>query len=180
MTRFFPCIGLSVATVLCLCASAVADGTEPATSKVFSSPAEAVKGTFEGATVLWGGRIFERETSDGKTCVGVVAFPLNRKDARPNTRAQPGQVFYACSTAALDASDYAAGRQIAVAGKLGPIRERIVGHSCAHLPRTANLSFRGTTVDQAAEGCKARMPVVFIADGHTWADPPDAHPPEFM
>lgn len=170
----------TLAACIGLCASMAASGADTTALKAFSSPAEAAKGASEGATVLWGGRIFEREASAGQTCIGVVAFPLSRKDARPDTRAQPGQVFYACSAAALDANDYAAGRQVAVAGKVGPVRERIVGRTCMHLPGNANLSYRGTTVDQVAEGCKARMPVVFIADGHTWADPPGVHPPEFM
>ncbi|MEO7325735.1 MAG: Slp family lipoprotein [Dokdonella sp.] len=178
MTRFSS--GITLSACIGLCASLFASAADSPTSKVFSSPAEAAKGAFEGATVLWGGRIFERETVDGHNCVGVVAFPLSRKDARPDTRAKPGQVFYACSAAALDANDYAAGRQVAVAGKVGPVRERIVGGTCMHLPGNANLSYRGTTLDQVADGCRARMPVVFIADGHTWADPPDSHPPEFM
>jgi hypothetical protein len=157
-----------------------ASGVGATPSRVFSSPAEAARGAHDGATVLWGGRIFEREGSDGKNCVGVVAFPLSRKDARPDTRAEPGQIFYACTETALDPDDYAVGRQVAVAGKIGPIRERIVSRSCTRLPRSANVSYRGTAVDQGAEGCVAHMPVVFISDGHTWPDPPVAHPPEFM
>lgn len=178
MTRFLR--GISITAAIGLCASLTASGADPARSKVFSSPAEAAKGAFEGATVLWGGRIFERETSDGQHCIGVVAFPLSRKDGRPDTRAQPGQIFYACSAVALDANDYAAGRQVAVAGKVGPIRQRIVGRTCTHVPGNANLSYRGTVVEQVAEGCQARMPVVFVDDGRTWADPPEAHPPQFM
>ncbi|MEO5625800.1 MAG: Slp family lipoprotein [Dokdonella sp.] len=178
MTSYCP--GIRLTAFIGLCASLIASGADPATSKVFSSPAEGAKGTFEGATVLWGGRIFERETIDAQNCVGVVAFPLSRKDARPDTRAQPGQVFYACSSAALDANDYAAGRQVAVAGTVGPVRERVIGRTCMHLPGNANLSYRGTTVEQIAGRCRARLPVVFIADGRTWADPPEAHPAEFM
>lgn len=174
-------LGFALLAMLGAGAAAAGHGTETAAaSKVFSSPAVAARGGFDGTTVLWGGRIFERDNTDGQNCVGVVAFPLSRKDARPDTRSNPGQVFYACSSEALDAGDYAVGRQIAVAGKVGPIRKRIVSRSCARLPLGANVTYRATAVDQVEEGCSASMPVVLITDGKTWPDPPVAHPPEFM
>ncbi|MEO5561009.1 MAG: Slp family lipoprotein [Dokdonella sp.] len=118
MTRFFR--GISFTASISLGASLIASGADPATSKVFSSPVEAANGTFEGATVLWGGCIFERETSEGQHCIGVVAFPLSRKDGRPDTGAQPGQIFHACSAVALDANDYAAGARLQSQEKSGP------------------------------------------------------------
>jgi hypothetical protein len=172
----------STCVIVCVCTlvatvSAAAGTTQP---KVFSSPAEAVDGTHEGATVLWGGRIFERESRDGKNCLGVVSFPLSIKDARPDTRDAPGQIFYACSADALDAGDYAVGRQIAVAGSVADIRTQVVAPSCAGLAAGGIVSYRGTSVSQDAKGCVARMPVVSMSDGHTWPDPPAAHPPQFM
>jgi starvation-inducible outer membrane lipoprotein len=166
------------AVLLCLF---VAPFAIAADTKTIPSPAEAAKGNLVGTAVLWGGRIFERESKDGQTCVGVVAFPLSRKDARPETRGEPGSIFYACASGELDASDYAAGRQIAVAGKIAAVREAIVSPTCTRLPpNTANRTYKATVVAQGADGCTARMPSVAISDSHTWADPPAAHPPQFM
>ena len=54
-------LGLAWLAAFCACASATVHGAETAAaSKVFSSPAVAARGGYEGTTVLWGGRIFER------------------------------------------------------------------------------------------------------------------------
>lgn len=152
-----------------------------AASKVFSSPAEAVAGDHAGAVVLWGGRIFERESGENGQCVGVLAFPLARRDGRPDTRLEPGQIFYACSSDALSPSDYAVGRQVAVTGTLAAVRARIVSDDCKTLPpNTAFVTWKATAVTQTAQGCVAHLPVVQISDGRTWPDPPRAHPPQFM
>ncbi|HEU4664341.1 MAG TPA: Slp family lipoprotein [Dokdonella sp.] len=167
-----------VAAVLAGSAQA-ADGA--AVTSVFSSPAAAVAGDHAGATVLWGGRIFERESGDDGQCVGVLAFPLARRDGRPDTRLEPGQIFYACRREALSAEDYAVGRQVAVAGTIVSVRERIVSENCRALPaNTAFVTWKATAVAQTPAGCTARMPVVRISDSHTWPDPPRAHPPQFM
>ncbi|MBA8888957.1 starvation-inducible outer membrane lipoprotein [Dokdonella fugitiva] len=176
LTRPLPCAILAAVIALPVMA---ADGA--ATSKVFSSPAEAVAGNHEGATVLWGGRIFERESGESGQCIGVLAFPLARRDGRPDTRLEPGQIFYACSSEALSVDDYAVGRQVAVTGKLGPVRERVVSENCRTLPpNTAFVTWKATAVKQMPEGCTARLPVVQMSDGRTWPDPPRAHPPQFM
>jgi len=94
--------------------AAVAANSKP--GLVFSSPTEAVRGVHEGATVLWGGIIFARQDETTQHCVAVVSYPLERKNGRPITTAPLGQVFYACSNAALEWGDYAVGRQLAVAG----------------------------------------------------------------
>ena len=156
-----------------------------AASKVFSLPSVAAKGGYEGATVLWGGRIFQRENMDGQRCVGVVGFPLSRKDARPDLRQDPGQVFCACSSTALDERAYSVGRQVAVAGKVADVLKRVLSQNCALLPRGANVTYRATAVEQVEAGCSASMPVVMISDGKTWIDPSVvhpilAHPPEFL
>lgn len=175
--RSLPCAILAAFTV-----STAAADRAPAT-KVFSSPAEAVAGHHEGATVLWGGRIFDRETGEnGKgDCIGVLAFPLARRDGRPDTRLEPGQIFYACGNGKLAADEYAVGRQVAVTGSLAAVRERVVSDNCRNLPpTTAFVTWKATAVTQTAEGCLARLPVVRISDGRTWPDPPRAHPPQFM
>lgn len=170
-----------VCAIVSTTAAAAVAGEDAAAAKVFSSPAAAVVGDHEGATVMWGGRIFERETGENGNCVGVLAFPLARRDGRPDTRLAPGQIFYACGSETLAADDYAAGRQIAVAGKLGPSRERTISANCKTLPpNTAFVTWKATAVTQTPEGCVARLPIVRISDARTWPDPPLAHPPQFM
>lgn len=173
--RSLPCAVLAAFAV-----STTAADRAPA-AKVFSSPAAAVAGDHEGATVLWGGRIFERETGENGNCIGVLAFPLARRDGRPDTRLEPGQIFYACSSGALAADEYAVGRQVAVTGALAAVRERVISENCRTLPpTTAFVTWKATAVTQTTEGCIARLPVVRISDGRTWPDPPRAHPPQFM
>src|SRR5689334_6650502 len=153
LTRPLSCAILAAVVALPVMA---ADGA--ATSKVFSSPAEAVVGNHEGATVLWGGRIFERESGESGPCLGVLAFPLARRDGRPDTRLEPGQIFYACSSQALSVDDYAVGRQVAVTGTLGAARQRVVSENCKALPpNTAFVTWKATAVTQTPEGCSARL-----------------------
>ncbi|HEY6940371.1 Slp family lipoprotein [Dokdonella sp.] len=172
---------LACAVVAVFAAAPASGAGDAAASKVFSSPAAAVEGDHVGATVLWGGRIFERESGDDGQCVGVLAFPLARRDGRPDTRLEPGQVFYACSGAALSADDYAVGRQVAVTGTIASVRERVISATCRTLPpNTAFVTWKATAVTQAPAGCLARLPLVRIGDSRTWPDPPRAHPPQFM
>ncbi|MBA8883032.1 Slp family lipoprotein [Dokdonella fugitiva] len=178
--RSLPCAILAAFTLAAFTVSNAAAAGAPA-SGVFSSPAEAVAGNHEGATVLWGGRIFERGSDANGDCIGVLAFPLTRRDGRPDTRLEPGQIFYACSSGKLAADQYAIGRQVAVTGTLEAVRERVVSDNCRTLPpTTAFVTWKATAVTQTAEGCLARLPVVRISDGRTWPDPPRAHPPQFM
>jgi starvation-inducible outer membrane lipoprotein len=150
--------------------AAVAANSKP--GLVFSSPTEAVRGVHEGATVLWGGIIFARQDETTQHCVAVVSYPLERKNGRPITTAPSGQVFYACSNAALEWGDYAVGRQLAVAGTLGPNQERVIGHRCATNLLAGPHNFAGSSLTQTTAGCIADIPVVAIADGRTWAGVP--------
>ena len=168
-------------TSLCVLAAiastaAMGMGMDPTRPAVFSSAAVAAQGAHQGATVLWGGRIFARVDDAAQRCLEVVAYPLDPENGRPKVAAPRwggGQVFYACSNAQLEWSNYAPGREVAVAGTLGAIQERIVSPAdCSSMSPTVWQNFRHSSVKETQAGCVASIPVVAISDSRTWADVP--------
>ena len=147
---------------------------------IVKNPAAAARGGYEGAKVHWGGLIVGHPGEADRSCLEVVATPLEQKTGKPLVQTGPhegypiGQHFFACQKEPLSHSDYATGRLVAVTGTLGPIQERVLQFDCKSVRGGA-----GTEHDFTPKGCEFHVPVVGIADSLTWVSPPrlDALPP---
>lgn len=165
-----PIILLTAALALAAMDLLAADGRPDA---VMADPALAVGGAHEGATVLWGGRIVDRSDDHAQDCLEVAAAPLDRRTGRPLADGN-GQHFYACSESRFDATRYAIGRSVTVAGTLGPVQERIVPGSCWGDPTIRGHDHFGTQRMPTIRGCKLDIPVVAVSDSRAFVEPPRA------
>jgi len=80
----------------------------------------------DGELVIWGGRVVEIENLSDSTELAVVSYPLNRSD-QPRLDAEPGVRFLVVQPGFLEPLTFGPGRFVTVLGRVGGLRERLVG-----------------------------------------------------
>lgn len=92
------------------------------------TPRQAQAGHAIGATVRWGGEIIATHPKPMRTCVEVLAAPL---DASTRPRAGTGDTdrtrFLACKGSFLDPAIYGPGRELTVTGVIEALESRSIG-----------------------------------------------------
>lgn len=133
----------------------------------FVDVASAAHTNHQGTTVLWGGRVVARDSSNGQPCIEVAALPLDAKDGKPNPMRQTGiqqAHFYACGDS-LSTGNVTFGKLVTVAGTLGATQER-------RSPRKACMATTGPRINRRVDvdACVLQIPVVAVSDSRAWQD----------
>jgi len=164
----------SRAVALLLAGACAGAAAEDKNVNVLTDPGVAARGGHEGATVLWGGRIIERQAEAGKNCIEVASFPLRNGDGRPQTRSkrEEGQRFLACQAEAFDATKFAVGNQATVTGVVGTIEQRVFTGSCKNVTDAKGRMDPGSYRVATSKGCEVSIPLVAVADSRAWPEPP--------
>lgn len=88
-------------------------------------PSVAARGD-TGSRVRWGGRVLDVAPERARTCLELLALPLDRS-ARPRSDAPTGRRFLACREGFIDPAAFPEGRLVTVAGQLSGFEERPIG-----------------------------------------------------
>lgn len=89
-----------------------------------------------GDRVRWGGTIVATRPETDRTCVEIVARPLDRR-ARPRTVDQVEGRFRACTTEFLDPEVYAPKRELTVVGTIDAVIDGKIGNRDYPFPQVA-------------------------------------------
>lgn len=118
----------------------------------FPGPAPAAAGdTDRGARVRWGGRLLEVRPEARRSCLEILALPLDDR-ARPESGAAPGRRFLACRDGFIDPAAFPPERHVTVTGTLAGFTTRSIGEY------------------------DYRYPVVQAETIHLWPRPPEPRP----
>jgi len=79
-----------------------------------------------GANVRWGGTVIETMPEADRTCIEILAQPLDRR-ARPEHSDEDLGRFLACRNEFLDPEIFVNGREVTAVGELSAFREGQVG-----------------------------------------------------
>lgn len=89
-----------------------------------------------GAKVRWGGRILSVAPEEARTCLQVLALPLDRR-GRPDSDGEPGKRFLACRDEFIDPAGLPVDRHVTVTGSLRDFEHRAVGDYDYRFPLVA-------------------------------------------
>lgn len=92
-----------------------------------SSAINEIKTTL-GKSILWGGTILETRNLKGSTQIEILAYPLSSSH-RPLLDKKPLGRFIIKQSGYLEASNYAAGKQLSVLGKISGNQSGKIGES---------------------------------------------------
>jgi len=79
-----------------------------------------------GASVRWGGEVIETRPESDRTCIEVLAKPLDRRTRPEHSDENLGR-FLACQNDFVDPEIFENGRELTAVGKLSGFREGNVG-----------------------------------------------------
>lgn len=133
----------------------------------------AAAGGYDGATVLWGGRIFARKVDTDGECLEIAALPLRAGDARPTTNVQrEGQHFIACGGHGFVSGAHSVGSFLTVAGSVRGVEERVLPRSCGYATYDNGRIAKGSLRATVEHGCALKLPVVDAAHSRSWREKP--------
>jgi hypothetical protein len=157
---------LIVAALSAVCVGSIS----AAASTPLLDPAVALDGRHDGATVLWGGRVFARTDS---RCLEVAALPLRSTDGRPvgRDRVREGQHFIACGDG-FGSTSHPVRSYVTIAGTVHGVEQRVVRAHCGNVIYADGRQDYGSSRREVEHACELALPIVDVADSRSWREDP--------
>lgn len=119
-------IAVAMALMLSACAGSARFDRTQYEEEITPAQATRATDTLQGKGVLWGGLIISSSNLEDRSEIEVLAYPLDRRQ-QPDTSRTPLGRFIVTTGDYLETVDYAEGRLITAAGRLGAAREGRIG-----------------------------------------------------